>query len=160
MTAIAVTGTAGRSWRVRGVLARAGGVSQRLLVGDFSRAPPLAGSDAVRAENGEAEAVAASPTGVDSLLTVSASETLQGRRYDELLIMGVVWRVGHPMCKRPTVGRVGYRPARPAPTPIRAPDGLPPLSLPCWRTWMPWPTLVVTAFGSNTITLVGSRRVP
>jgi hypothetical protein len=79
------------------VPARAGrGSPTGRRVGDVNRAPPLAGSEAVRAEYGDAEAVTAAPTGVDSVLTVSASETSdQGRRYDELL-MGVVWCAGHP----------------------------------------------------------------
>jgi NAD(P)H dehydrogenase (quinone) len=75
VTAIAVTGATGRlGGRVARLLEQAG-VSPRLLVRDLSRAPRLAGAEAVRASYSDADAVTAALKGVDTVLMVSASES-------------------------------------------------------------------------------------
>jgi NAD(P)H dehydrogenase (quinone) len=72
---IGVTGATGRlGGRVARRLA-AGGVAQRLLVRDLSRAPEIPGATAVRAPFAEREAVRDALTGVPLVLMVSASES-------------------------------------------------------------------------------------
>jgi len=75
MTPIAVTGSTGLlGGRIARRLAQAG-VAQRLLVRDVGRAPELAGADAVTAEYGDTDSVAAALDGLGTVLMVSASET-------------------------------------------------------------------------------------
>ncbi|MBW4720476.1 SDR family oxidoreductase [Saccharothrix obliqua] len=73
--AIAVTGSTGNlGGRVARRLA-AGGVAQRLLVRDTTRAPELPGATAVVADYGDREAVRAALAGAERVLMVSAPET-------------------------------------------------------------------------------------
>jgi NAD(P)H dehydrogenase (quinone) len=75
MTPIGVTGSTGLlGGRIARRLEKAG-VAQRLLVRDPLRAPKLAGAEAVPAEYGDADAVAAALDGIRTVLMVSASET-------------------------------------------------------------------------------------
>lgn len=73
--ALAVTGSTGRlGGRVADRLAGRG-VAQRLVCRDPSRAPRLAGAEAVAASYGDGDAVRAALAGVEVLLLVSASES-------------------------------------------------------------------------------------
>ncbi|MFP5283623.1 MAG: SDR family oxidoreductase [Actinomycetes bacterium] len=77
---IGVTGATGR---LGGRIARrlaAAGTRQRLLVRDLRRAPQLPGASAVRAPYGDAAAVRAALTGIDTVLMVSASESADRRQ--------------------------------------------------------------------------------
>jgi uncharacterized protein YbjT (DUF2867 family) len=76
MNEIAVTGATGN---IGGRVVRhleAAGVRQRLLVRDPSRAPQLENADVVTATYADADAVRRALTGIDTVLMVSASETL------------------------------------------------------------------------------------
>lgn len=73
---IAVTGSTGRlGGRVARRLEQAG-IKQRLLVRDVARAPALAGAHVVQAGYDDPDAATAALVGVETLLMVSASETL------------------------------------------------------------------------------------
>jgi uncharacterized protein YbjT (DUF2867 family) len=73
---IGVTGATGQlGGRVARRLAAAG-VAQRLLVRDPDRAPQLPGADVVRAPFGDGDAVRKALAGLDTVLMVSASETV------------------------------------------------------------------------------------
>jgi uncharacterized protein YbjT (DUF2867 family) len=75
MTPIGVTGSTGLlGGRIARRLEKAR-VPQRLLVRDVARAPKLAGAEAVTAEYGDTEAIAAALEGIETVLMVSASET-------------------------------------------------------------------------------------
>ena len=76
MAGLAVTGaTGGIGGRVARRLAGRG-AAQRLVVRDPSRAPALPGAEVARAAYGDPEALRRALDGVDTLLLVSASETL------------------------------------------------------------------------------------
>jgi NAD(P)H dehydrogenase (quinone) len=75
MTPIAVTGSTGLlGGRIARRLEKAG-VAQRLLVREPTRAPKLTDAEAVPADYGDTDAVAAALDGIRTVLMVSASET-------------------------------------------------------------------------------------
>lgn len=76
MPPIAVTGATGRlGRRVANRLATAG-VPQRLVVRDPSRAPQIADAEVATSEYGDADAVRSALSGIDVVLMVSGSESL------------------------------------------------------------------------------------
>ncbi|MDX6229891.1 MAG: hypothetical protein QOI76_3281, partial [Frankiales bacterium] len=76
MTVLALTGSTGRlGGRIATRLASAG-AQQRLLVRDPARAPQLPGTEVAIAEFGDGDAVRRALDGVDTVLMVSAAETV------------------------------------------------------------------------------------
>jgi NAD(P)H dehydrogenase (quinone) len=96
LTVIVVTGSTGR---LGGRIARrlaAAGAAQRLVVRDPDRAPRLAGATTSSAEYGDGAAVRHALAGADTVLMVSASESVDRlRRHRSFVDAAVAAGVGH-----------------------------------------------------------------
>jgi NAD(P)H dehydrogenase (quinone) len=96
MTALALTGSTGHlGGRIAARLASAG-AEHRLLVRDPARAPVLPGTEVVTAEHGDGDAVRQALAGVDTVLMVSAGETLDRvERHRTFIDAAAAAGVGH-----------------------------------------------------------------
>ncbi|MDX6255350.1 MAG: hypothetical protein QOJ11_1684 [Frankiales bacterium] len=96
MTVLALTGSTGRlGGRIATRLASAG-AQQRLLVRDPTRAPQLPGTEVAIAEFGDGDAVRRALEGVDTVLMVSAGETVDRvARHKTFVDAAAAAEVGH-----------------------------------------------------------------
>jgi NAD(P)H dehydrogenase (quinone) len=96
MTVLALTGSTGRlGGRIATRLASAG-AQQRLLVRDPARAPQLPGTEVAIAEFGDGDAVRSALDGVDTVLMVSAGETVDRvARHKTFVDAAAAAEVGH-----------------------------------------------------------------